>query len=213
VYATRLHAKQLRKGSGVPYVSHLLAVAALVLEHGADEDQAIAALLHDAVEDQGGQKTLAAIRRRFGPIVADLVEACSDTDVEPKPPWRPRKEAYLAHLRRTSAAVRLVSAADKVHNARSTVADLRVHGSRVWKRFHAGPDEQLWYYRSLVAIFRRHGPKRLAEELARVVGEMEVLTRPRAAPGSTARAASRAVPARAARPRSTRRGTSAARRR
>jgi GTP pyrophosphokinase len=190
VYATQLHANQLRKGSGIPYVSHLLAVAALVLEHGADEDQTIAALLHDAVEDQGGQKTLAAIRRRFGPVVADLVAACSDTDVEPKPPWRPRKEAYLAHLRRASAAVRLVSAADKLHNARSTVADLRAQGARVWKRFHAGPEDQLWYYRSLVAIFRRRGPKPLAEELARVVGEMEGLVA-RATSTSATRGSSR----------------------
>ena len=172
VYAAKLHARQLRKGSRVPYVAHLLAVAALALEHGANEDQAIAALLHDAVEDQGGQKTLSAIRRKFGPAVADIVEACSDTDATPKPPWRPRKEAYLAHLRTAPAAVRLVSAADKVHNARSTVEDLRRHGPRVWRRFHAGPVEQLWYYRSLVAIFRRRGPKALAEELGRVVAQM-----------------------------------------
>jgi GTP pyrophosphokinase len=221
VYASRLHATQLRKGSATPYVAHLLAVAALVLEHGADEDQTIAALLHDAVEDQGGQKTLAAIRRRFGPVVAGLVLACSDTDVTPKPPWRPRKEAYLEHLRTAPAAVRLISAADKVHNARSTVADLRAQGPRVWKRFHAGPDEQLWYYRSLVAIFRRRGPKRLAQELARVVAEMEALvTRPvvkrpapRTRPSRSAPAPARARPARAATPRSTRRGTPAARRR
>ena len=223
VYASRLHAKQLRKGSATPYVSHLLAVAALVLEHGADEDQAIAALLHDAVEDQGGPKTLAAIRRRFGPVVAAIVSACSDTDATPKPPWRPRKEAYLQHLRTAPAAVRLVSAADKLHNARSTVADLRTLGPRVWKRFHAGPADQLWYYRSLVAIFRRRGPRRLAEELARVVAEMEVLaTRPASArPARSKRrpskpsapSPSRARPARAARPRSTRPGTGAARRR
>ncbi len=223
VYASRLHAKQLRKGSATPYVSHLLAVAALVLEHGGDEDQSIAALLHDAVEDQGGPKTLAVIRRRFGPIVADIVAACSDTDVTPKPPWRPRKEAYLEHLRTAPAAVRLVSAADKLPNPRSTVADLRVLGPRVWKRFHAGPDEQLWYYRSLVTIFRRRGPRPLAEELARVVAEMGALaTRPapsrparRKRPPSrkTAPAASRARPARAATPRSTRRGRRAARRR
>ncbi len=199
VYATRLHAKQMRKGSRVPYVSHLLAVAGLVLEHGGSEDQAIAALLHDAVEDQGGQKTLAVIRRRFGPAVADIVLACSDTDVVPKPPWRPRKEAYLAHLRRSSAAVRLVSAADKVHNARSTVSDLRLHGARVWRRFHAGPDEQLWYYRSLVTIFRRLGPRPLGQELQRAVSEMQKLA---AAP-----------PSRAATRRSTRPGTRAARRR
>jgi GTP pyrophosphokinase len=201
VYAAQLHAKQRRKGSRVPYVSHLLATAALVLEHGGGEDEAIAALLHDAVEDQGGQKTLVAIRRRFGPVVAGIVDACSDTDVVPKPPWRPRKEAYLAHLRRAPAAVRLVSAADKLHNARTTVADLRVYGASVWERFHAGPQEQLWYYRSLVAIFTRRGPRPLARELARVVTEMAKLAVPRGRdPG-------------AARRRSTRPGTPAARRR
>ncbi len=221
VYASRLHARQLRKGSATPYVSHLLAVAALVLEHGGDEDQAIAALLHDAVEDQGGPPTLAAIRRRFGSVVAGIVAACSDTDVTPKPPWRPRKQAYLQHLRTAPAAVRLVSAADKLHNARTTVADLRAQGPRVWKRFHAGPEEQLWYYRSLVAIFRRRGPGALAEELARVVSEMEALAirpatgQPRRRKGSSTSApsASRARPATAARRRSTRPGTPAARRR
>jgi (p)ppGpp synthase/HD superfamily hydrolase len=172
VFASRLHARQRRKGSRVPYVAHLLATASLVLEHGGREDEAIAALLHDAVEDQGGRRTLAAIERRFGARVAAIVLACSDTDVEPKPPWRPRKEAYLAHLRRAPAPVRLVSAADKLHNARSTVADLREQGRRVWDRFHAGPRDQLWYYRSLVAIFRRRGPQALASELARVVEEM-----------------------------------------
>jgi (p)ppGpp synthase/HD superfamily hydrolase len=201
VYAAQLHAKQRRKGSRVPYVSHLLATAALVLEHGGGEDEAIAALLHDAVEDQGGPKTLAVIRRRFGRIVADIVEGCSDTDVVPKPPWRPRKEAYLAHLRRAPAAVRLVSAADKLHNARTTVADLRLHGASVWERFHAGPREQLWYYGSLVAIFTRRGPRPLARELGRVVAEMAKLAAPR---GRGPKAARR---------RSTRPGRRAARRR
>ncbi len=177
-YAAKLHAKQVRKGSRVPYVAHLLAVASLALEHGASEDEAIAALLHDAVEDQGGLKTLATIERRFGPAVAAIVLACSDTVVTPKPPWRLRKEAYLAHLQRAPASVRLVSAADKVHNARSTVADLRRLGPRVWTRFHAGPAEQLWYYRSLVAIFDERGPKPLAEELSRAVREMQRLAGP-----------------------------------
>jgi (p)ppGpp synthase/HD superfamily hydrolase len=178
-YASVLHARQLRKGTQVPYVAHLLATAAIALEHGASEDEAIAALLHDAVEDQGGKRTLAAIRRKFGPVVADIVEGCTDTDQQPKPPWRPRKQAYLAHLRRAPASVRLVSAADKLHNARSTVSDLREHGARVWDRFSAGPDEQLWYYESLVATFRRLGPRALATELALVVAEMRALARTR----------------------------------
>ncbi len=228
VYATRLHSRQLRKGSRVPYVAHLLAVAALVLEHGGSEDLAIAALLHDAVEDQGGPRTLAAIRRRFGSAVASVVSACSDTDVTPKPPWRPRKEAYLAHLRHAPAQVRLVSAADKLHNARSTVADLRVQGPDVWSRFHAGPDDQLWYYRSLVAIFRELGPSALADELGRVVSEMSALAyvralkpavgpprghRPSARPSRRAPSSPRAASPTAATPRSIRRGTSRGRRR
>jgi (p)ppGpp synthase/HD superfamily hydrolase len=195
VYASRLHAEQVRKGTPVPYVAHLLAVAGLELEHGATEDEAIAALLHDAVEDQGGLRTLAAIRRRFGPVVADIVEGCSDTAEDPKPPWRQRKEAYLAHLQRASASVRLVSVADKLHNARSTVADLRVRGAVVWTRFRAGPEEQLWYYDALVATFLRLGPKPLAVELSRVVAEMHALAgttrKRRAAVPSPARAPKR----------------------
>src|SRR5205085_11747027 len=112
-FAARLHKSQLRKGTGVPYVSHLLAVAGIALEHGADEDEAIAALLHDAIEDQGGAATREEIRRRFGDRVVGIVDGCSDTDVSPKPPWRERKEAYIAHVRDASPSVRLVSAADK----------------------------------------------------------------------------------------------------
>src|SRR5580658_3136535 len=114
-FAAHLHGAQTRKGGDVPYVSHLLCVAGLVLEFGGSEDEAIAALLHDAVEDQGGQLTLERIRRRFGSTVADIVEACSDADVEPKPAWRPRKEAYIAHVGSASDSARLVSAADKIH--------------------------------------------------------------------------------------------------
>ena len=120
-FAMDLHRKQVRKGTGVPYVSHLLSVAALVLEHGGTEEQAIAALLHDAVEDQGGKPTAIAIRARFGDTVADIVDGCTDTDVWPKPPWRPRKEAYVARVRLEPAHVRLVSAADKLHNALSLI--------------------------------------------------------------------------------------------
>jgi len=180
VYAARLHARQLRKGTQVPYVAHLLATASIALEHGATEDEAIAALLHDAVEDQGGQKTLSAIRRRFGDAVADIVMGCSDscppTRRTPKPPWRARKEAHLSHLRRASRSVRLVAASDKLHNARSIVADLRETGKSAWARFNAGPDEQLWYYDALVDTFSRKGPRRLAGELRLVVDEMRRLT-------------------------------------
>lgn len=176
-YAVDLHRGQPRKGTGVPYVSHLLAVAALVLEHGGSEDQAIAALLHDAVEDQGGKPTAEAIRARFGDLVADIVDGCTDTDVFPKPPWRERKEAYLARLRREPAHVRLVSAADKLHNARTMVTDLRILGPDLWKRFNAGRDETLWYLGALVEAFREAGSAPIVEELARTVAELEVVSR------------------------------------
>src|SRR4051794_14565870 len=126
VYATRLHAQQVRKGSGVPYIAHLLAVTAIAMEYGADEDTAIAALLHDAVEDQGGAATREAIRRRFGERVVAIVDGCTDTEVTPKPPWRARKDAYVAHVLVAPPDVRLVSAADKLHNARSILADYRL---------------------------------------------------------------------------------------
>jgi GTP pyrophosphokinase len=176
VFAARLHATQTRKAAGVPYVAHLLGVAAIALEHGADEDAAIAALLHDAVEDQGGASTRAVIRRCFGDAVAAIVDGCTDADTEPKPPWRQRKESYLAHLRTAPAAVRLVSASDKLHNARAILADLRARGSRAFGIFRGGKDGTLWYYRSLVEIFRQTSTvPPLTEELARVVAEIERL--------------------------------------
>jgi len=174
-YAARLHREQVRKGSGVPYLSHLLGVAGIALEHGASEDEAIAALLHDAVEDQGGAPTLAEIRGRFGDTVADIVAGCSDTDVVPKPPWRPRKEAYVAHLASASPSARLVSAADKLHNARSILTDYRRLGEAVWSRFAGGKEGTLWYYRAVVQAFRAYEPTPLVDELERAVEEMERL--------------------------------------
>lgn len=175
VFANQLHAKQVRKGTPIPYIAHLLAVASLALEHGANEDEAIAALLHDAVEDQGGAATLAEIRRRFGDNVAQIVSECSDTDVIPKPPWRERKEAYIAHVVTASSSVRLVSACDKLHNARSTLLDYRVIGEEVWSRFRGGKQGLLWYFRSLVETFRVAGNSPLIEELDRTVSELEHL--------------------------------------
>lgn len=178
-YAFDLHCTQARKGSGVPYVAHLLAVAANVLDHGGDEEQAIAALLHDAVEDQGGRATAAAIRERFGERVAAIVAGCTDTEITPKPPWRQRKEAYLAHLAHAPADVLLVSASDKLHNARAILADLRQVGSRVWDRFSGGREGTLWYYRALVATYRAAfaaaAPERmgLIDDLEQVVAEIE----------------------------------------
>ncbi len=156
-WAARLHRNQRRKGGGSPYVSHLLGVASLVLEHGGGEDEAIAALLHDAVEDQGGPATLEAIRGRYGDVVARVVMECSDTDEDPKPHWRQRKEAYLAALPDKSVAAHLVSACDKVHNATRTAEDLENRGESVWEMFNAGAEEQRWWYSSLYRAFSDAG--------------------------------------------------------
>lgn len=172
-FAARLHSGQLRKGTSIPYVSHLLAVCSVALEHGADEDEAIAALLHDAIEDQGGAPTREEIRSRFGDRVVEIVDGCTDAETDPKPPWRERKERYVAHIAEASPSVRLVSASDKLHNSRSIVADLRTCGDEVWSRFKGGREGTLWYYRSLVEAFRAHGTTPLVEELARTVAEME----------------------------------------
>jgi (p)ppGpp synthase/HD superfamily hydrolase len=146
----RLHARQVRKGTGVPYLTHLLAVAALVGEHGGNEDQFIAALLHDAVEDAGGQETLTEIRHRYGDAVAEMVWDCSDTDAHPKPPWRARKEAFIAHVATLPGQTRLIIAADKLHNARTTTMDLRRLGDALWARFNGGRDGTLWYYAAVL---------------------------------------------------------------
>jgi GTP pyrophosphokinase len=145
------------------------------LEHGATQDEAIAALLHDAVEDAGGRPRLEDIRARFGETVAAIVEGCTDADTIPKPPWELRKKAYLAHLPGAPASVRLVSAADKLHNARSILADYRAVGEPLWGRFKGGKAGTLWYYRELAGCFRQAGPQGLAEEVERVVSEIERL--------------------------------------
>jgi (p)ppGpp synthase/HD superfamily hydrolase len=175
--ASDLHREQVRKGSGVPYVSHLLAVASIVLEHGGDEDEAIAALLHDAVEDQGGAPTETAIRARFGETVAGIVRECSAEEKTPGATWRQRKERYIAHLAAATPSAVLVSLADKLHNARSILRDHRRLGVDMWEPFNAGPDEQQWYYRSLLAAYRvRAGDdERLAplvDELARTIDDI-----------------------------------------
>jgi (p)ppGpp synthase/HD superfamily hydrolase len=172
-YASRLHRSQIRKGSGVPYVSHLLGVASIALENGADEDQAIAALLHDAVEDQGGAEQLAIIRAKFGRSVADMVDHCTDSDVEPKPPWRQRKEDYIASLSNKPVSSLMVSLADKTHNASAIVADLASHGASVWDRFTGGKDGTLWYYDKLASEFERLTPGHAASRLSRAVKEMQ----------------------------------------
>ena len=175
--ARTLHGGQVRKGTAIPYLAHLLAVAALVLEDGGDEDEAIAALLHDAVEDQGGARRLDQIRQLFGHRVADIVDGCTDAEVEPKPPWRQRKERYLEHLRQTDRYdVLRVSLADKLHNARAIVSDLREQGPELWRRFTTGSaKDQLWYYGELVRAFEARRPGRMTEELRLTVEEMERL--------------------------------------
>lgn len=174
VLTALLHAAQPRKGTTIPYIAHLLAVCSIVLEHGGDEDDAIAALLHDAVEDQGGRPTLERIRLLFGERVAAIVDGCTDTDQVPKPPWRARKEAYIAHLATVDESVLLVSLADKLHNAQSLLRDHCAVGEAVWARFNAGRPEQVWYYRTLVAAFRsRSIHTELVDELDRTVTEIE----------------------------------------
>jgi (p)ppGpp synthase/HD superfamily hydrolase len=172
IYATSLHAGQKRKSTEIPYIAHLLAVTGLVLEDGGSEDEAIAALLHDGVEDQGGMKTLNEIRQRFGDHVADLVDALSDAYTQPKPPWRQRKQDYIAHLGQASKEVRRISLADKLHNARDILRTLEEVGEATWKRFRGGKEGTLWYYRSLVRAFQETGSDYMTEELGRVVSKI-----------------------------------------
>ncbi len=175
VLATRLHAGQQRLGTGSAFVSHLLAVAALVMEYGGDEDAAVAALLHDAAEDQGGQATLDLIRQEFGHQVADVVLACSDTLEDPKPPWRRRKLDYVASVPGKSPAARLISMADKLHNVRAVMQDYRSLGEQLWLRFNGRREGTLWYYRALAEAFAGSEPRALSEELMRTVDELDRL--------------------------------------
>ncbi|MCC7540062.1 MAG: HD domain-containing protein [Deltaproteobacteria bacterium] len=196
-YASELHREQRRKGTDTPYVTHLLWVAATVGEHGGDEDAVIAALLHDALEDQGHRTDVATIEARFGHGVARMVLALTDTTAVPKAPsdatretrlasWRARKEAYVAHIESAPAMVRLVCAADKLHNARSIVTDLRRIGPAVFDRFTADRDLTLWYYRAVIAALRAAGSVAIVEELARVVDEMHELVGARASSATEA---------------------------
>ena len=182
-FAARLHRAQTRKGTSIPYVSHLMAVSGLVLEHGGGEDEAIAGLLHDAAEDQGGHETLEQVRARFGDRVAAIVADCTDAWVEPKPPWRERKEAYVAGLPAKPAASLLVSLADKTHNARCILADYRLIGEALWPRFTGGRAGTLWYYRALAEAFARLRPGPLADELRRTVESLMTESRTDGRPG------------------------------
>jgi (p)ppGpp synthase/HD superfamily hydrolase len=180
LYATHIHGGQLRKGTCVPYIAHLLAVAATVLEYDGSEDTAIAALLHDAVEDQGGEPRLADIRNRFGERVAEIVRACSDSVADTaagqqKESWHLRKTRYVAHLGAADADTLLVSLADKVHNARSILRDLRKPdvGAAVWARFKSSKQDTLWHYGELAKAFAKYRPGQLADELGEIVDALE----------------------------------------
>ena len=181
-YASSLHAEQARKSTTIPYISHLLGVSSLVLEAGGDEDMAIAGLLHDGPEDQGGKKILNHIRERFGDRVANIVEGCTDTLSEKpaeKPPWRERKEAYIAHLAEANDDTLTVSLADKLHNARAIVSDLLITGSQTWKRFNATSADILWYYSEIVDIaHQRPSNTFLVKNLDEAVREMFRMTPP-----------------------------------
>jgi (p)ppGpp synthase/HD superfamily hydrolase len=177
LYAAHLHRHQVRKGTPIPYMSHLMSVAALVLEDGGSEDEAIAALLHDTLEDCATETSAEEIERRFGAVVRQIVEACTDTPPgytgREKPPWEERKAHYLEHLRQSHVPYR-VSLADKLHNARSILRDVQLIGPALWQRFSRPPDQTLWYYRSLVDVYRARGAAGyLIEELDHTVTELE----------------------------------------
>jgi GTP pyrophosphokinase len=182
-FANSMHGNQLRKGGQVPYMAHLLSVVALVLEHGGSENEAIAALLHDVIEDRGrswnkghtGMRN--ELRKRFGEEVLGIIEECTDTDEYPKPPWRERKEAYLVHLEQASTSGLLVSLADKVHNLRSILADYRIVGDELWTRFKGGKEGTLWYYDALLHAFktRQESQPELLAELERARLELAKL--------------------------------------
>jgi (p)ppGpp synthase/HD superfamily hydrolase len=174
-FAHQVHRGQLRKGTGIPYIAHVLGVAAIAMEYGAGEDEAIGALLHDAAEDGGGEATLAEIRAQFGDAVADIVLGCSDSlveDPEDKLPWLERKQNYLAHLETASPAVCLVSAADKLHNVRTIARDYRQHGDEVWRRFQGKRDGTLWYYETVADVLIRRYRSPLTRDLQDAVDDL-----------------------------------------
>lgn len=172
-YAREVHSTQARKATGTPYFGHLIGVASIVLDDGGTEDEAIAALLHDAAEDHGGRPRLEDIRTRFGDAVARIVEDCTDSWDMPKRPWGERKRAYVEHARRLSPPSLRVSAADKVHNTYATLRNLRNMGEAAWQRFSASPDDVMAYYGSLVRAYREAGGGRLVDELERIVRGIE----------------------------------------
>jgi len=175
LYAAKLHRGKLRKKTKIPDIAHLLGVTAIALEYGANQTEAIAALLHDAVEDAGGRKRLNDIRRKFGHAVAKIVDGCSDSYAEPKPSWLDRKKEYVALVRRASISTKLVSASDKLQNVRSLLRNYREGGGQLWQRYDSGKEGALWYYRALVKAFTGKRIRPLVQELDRAVSELESL--------------------------------------
>jgi (p)ppGpp synthase/HD superfamily hydrolase len=175
LFAANKHSTQTRKASSIPYIAHLMGAASLVLEAGGDEDLAIAALLHDVVEDCGGVPMLKQVERKFGKRVARVVDGCTDAYGDPKPPWKQRKDAYIARLKNENADTRLVSAADKLNNIRSIISDYRSIGESVWSRFNGGREGTLWYYRTLRDEFLRDKPNRITCDFDLAVQELESL--------------------------------------
>jgi (p)ppGpp synthase/HD superfamily hydrolase len=173
-YAAEKHRSQTRKGGDIPYFGHLLSVAGYVIEADGTETEAIAALLHDTAEDQGGEKTLVEIRQKFGDEIASIVAECSDTVVTPKPPWRERKENYVHHLSDVSDSAVLVSLADKLHNAHAILRDFRAHGAKLWQRFSVkDPADHLWYYKSLLDVYAARLHNWMVDELREVIDTLE----------------------------------------
>lgn len=178
LFAANLHGAQTRKVGGEPYLAHLLGVAAIVMDYGGSEDEAIAAVLHDAIEDQGGATIREEIRSRFGEPVAAIVEGCTDADTILKPPWRPRKEAFLARLRTASPSVRLVVAADKLHNLRALTREYRRRGERLWWHFSGGREGTIWYHRSVAEILRSFGALQRANPTTSLEGDDSTENKP-----------------------------------
>jgi GTP pyrophosphokinase len=174
-YATRVHSGQLRGSDDQPYIAHLLRVTGLAIQDGATEDEAIAALLHDAVEDQGGLERLADIRRRYGDAVADIVDECTDSYGEPRPPWRRRKEDYVGSLEGASEGALLVSLADKLDNLRGMIRGYRIRGNEQWEHTGKTAEDVRWYYGTLARRFRELRPGPLADELTRTFNELDSL--------------------------------------
>jgi (p)ppGpp synthase/HD superfamily hydrolase len=175
-YAAWLHQGQFRKGTEIPYITHPVAVSMIAMQYGATENEAIAALLHDAIEDQGKEgKTQIEILEKFGAQVLAIVEGCTDATETPKPPWRERKERYIASLVHKSTSIRLVSACDKLHNAQAILRDYQAIGDEIWQRFKGGKEGTLWYYRALVDAFKSAGALPILDALEQVVSELESL--------------------------------------